>query len=178
MEDHPFARKYLAASTVTLEVADGVSAALPLGRDAIGLALAELYQEAGRLSEAIGVVEAVDPSLIAAVSLAELYVLDGRYDDAVDLTNGISNDDDPSALLVTFRGIALREQGHHTAARGPSRKPSSRSPATPRSGTARWWSAPGPTGRRARTRWPARTWKRVLAEDADYPGVREALAAL
>ena len=122
VEEHPFARRYLAASTVTLEVADGVSAVLPLSRDAIGLALAEVYEEAGRLAEATEVVEAVDPSLIAAVSLAELYVLDDRFADVVDLTNGITNDDDPSALLVTFRGIALRERGITPRLGRPSRK--------------------------------------------------------
>src|SRR5262245_52047441 len=112
IEDHAFARKYLTASTVTLEIADGVSAVLPISRDAIGLALAELQQEAGNLDQAVTVVEALDPSVIAAVSLAELYTLTGRYADVVDLTNGMTNDDDPTALLVTFRGIALREQGH------------------------------------------------------------------
>lgn len=98
IEDHAFARKYLAASTVTLGIADGVSAVLPISRDAIGLALAELHQEAGDLDQAVSVVEALDPSVIAAVSLVELYTLTGRYADVVDLTNGMTNDDDPTAL--------------------------------------------------------------------------------
>ena len=178
VEEHPFARQYLAASTVTLEVADGVSAVLPLSRDAIGLALAELYEEAGRLSEAIAVVEAVDPSLIAAVSLAELYVLDGRYDEAVDLTNGISNDDDPSALLVTLRGIALREQGHHTAARAAFKealKSKARDAAIRHRALVERAGSYRSEGKNAMAR---KDLERVLAEDAGYPGVREALGAL
>jgi hypothetical protein len=135
IEDHSFSRKYLAASNVTLEIADGVSAVLSLSRDAIGLALAELHQEAGNLDLAVTVVEALDPSVIAAVSLAELYMLTGRYADVVDLTNGMTNDDNPTALLVTFRGIALREQGHPTAAREAFGTPSNPSHEMPPSGT-------------------------------------------
>lgn len=108
IDDHPFVRKYLAAGQVTIGVADGVSAALPLGRDVLGLALAELEQEAGNLPQAIAVVEQLDPSLIAALSLADLYIGASRYHDVVDLTNGMTNTDDPTALLVTFRGIWSR----------------------------------------------------------------------
>jgi hypothetical protein len=46
------------------------------------------------------------------VSLAELYARVGRYDDVVDLSNGVSNEDDAGARLLVYRGIALREQGY------------------------------------------------------------------
>lgn len=59
--DHPFVTKYMSASTVTVTVAAGATAALPFSRDAVGLALAELEQEAGNHDEAISVVEALDP---------------------------------------------------------------------------------------------------------------------
>lgn len=112
-----FATKYLAASTITVGVAQGVTVSMPFGRDVIGLALVELLQDTGNVAAAITVAEQLDPSQIAAVSLAELYVEAHRFDDVVDLTNGMQNDDDPSALLVAFRGVAFRQLGHHTAAR-------------------------------------------------------------
>jgi tetratricopeptide (TPR) repeat protein len=117
VENHPFASKYLGGSRVTVGVAQGVEASLPFGRDVVGLALVELLQDAGNLPGAIAVAEGLDPSQIAAVSLAELYVEAERFDDVVDLTNGVQNVDDPSALLLTFRGLAFRQQGHHSAAR-------------------------------------------------------------
>lgn len=178
IEDHPFARKYLASSTVTLEVADGVTAVLPLSRDAVGLALAELHQEAGNVAQAIAVVEMLDPSIAAAVSLAELYIDAGRFDDAVDLTNGITNEDDASALLVTFRGIALREQGHHIAAREAFKealKSKSRGSAIRHRALverARSYLAEG------KNSMAGKDFERVLAEDSSYPGVREALGSL
>jgi hypothetical protein len=50
---------------------------MPLGRDYIGLMLAELHQAAGDLPAAVGVVEQLEPSTITGVSLAELYAEQG-----------------------------------------------------------------------------------------------------
>jgi hypothetical protein len=54
----------------------------------------------------------------AAVSLADPYAAAGRYDDVIHRTEGLKNDDGGSALLLTYRGMALRQQGFHDAACG------------------------------------------------------------
>ena len=51
---------------------------LPVNRDAIGLALAELHQEDGEVDQAINVVELREPTTYAAVSLAGGAVCPGR----------------------------------------------------------------------------------------------------
>ena len=63
-----FASQYL-RTHVSLDIASGVKADLPLNRDAVGLALAELKQEAGDLDGAIETVEQLEPTTYAAVSL-------------------------------------------------------------------------------------------------------------
>src|SRR6266511_6123735 len=91
-----FVRKYL-HTQLELSVAEGVTAELPINRDAVGLALAELKQEKGDLEGAIDVVEQLEPTTYAAVSLAELYAQAGRWDDVIELTEGVKNDDDARA---------------------------------------------------------------------------------
>lgn len=117
IENHPFAIKYLNASQVTISIATGVTAQLPICRDAIGLALAELEQDAGQLERAVQVVEQLDPSVIAAVSLCELYLQLGWHANVLEVTNGLTNVDDPTALLLTYRGSAFQAQRQSTAAR-------------------------------------------------------------
>src|SRR5215212_5481497 len=73
-----------------LSIAEGVTAELPINRDAVGLALAELKQDEGDIDGAINVVEQLEPTTYAAVSLAELYSLAGRWDDIVELSEGIT----------------------------------------------------------------------------------------
>ncbi|UFN43650.1 DUF4236 domain-containing protein [Nocardioides okcheonensis] len=176
--EHPFVRKYIGRTTITIAVASGVEAAVPFGRDALGLALAELEQGAGNVDEAIAVVEALDPSAVAAVSLCELYLEAGRISDVVDLTNGMINTDDPTALLVTFRGVALREQGHHIAAREAFKealKSKSRDSAIRHKALVERAETYVAENKLAMAR---KDLERVLAEDATVPGVRERLADL
>jgi predicted negative regulator of RcsB-dependent stress response len=178
IDGHPFVHKYLSASQVTIEVANGVSAALPVGRDALGLALAELEQAAGTPDAAIAVVESLDPSVIAAVSLSELYLETGRFDDVVDVTNGITNEDDPTALLLTFRGIALRESGHHTAAREAFKealKSASRDKVIRHRALLERARCYVDEGKAAMAR---KDLERVLAEDSTFPGLQEMFAEL
>lgn len=116
LAQHPFVRKYLAGVSLEVPIATGVTAALPIATDTAGLLLAEVLQAQGALEAAIAVVERVEPTSYAAVSLAELYLVTGRHDDVVDLTNGITNDDASTALLCVLRGRALHQLGHHDAA--------------------------------------------------------------
>jgi hypothetical protein len=174
----PFVQKYLAATSASIPIATGVTATLPLGRDALGLCLAELEQDAGNISGAIAVVEQLDPSVIAGVSLSELYILAGRNDDVLELTNGISNDDDATALLITFRGVACRELGHLIAAREAFKealKSKSRDSGIRHRALverARTYLA------ESKPAMARKDLERVLAEDASVPGVRKMLDEL
>lgn len=174
---HPFMAKYVSAR-FTLEVAAGATADLVPDRSGIGLALAELHQEAGDLDAAIRVVEHLEPTTFAALSLAELYSAAGRHEDVVDLTNGMTNDDDTTALLCVFRGVAFREQGFMDAAREAFKEALK---SKKREGVirhrallerARTYEA---EGKRAMAK---KDLEKIMAEDSTYEGLSDAMAAL
>jgi tetratricopeptide (TPR) repeat protein len=163
---------------VGLPIAEGVTAELPLNRDAVGLMLAEIRQDQGNLEGAIGVVEQLEPTTYSAVSLAELYADAGRWDDVIELTEGMKNEDDASALLCVFRGQAFREQGFHDAAHEALKEAlRSRSRAAPIRHHALAERADNylAQGKKAMAR---KDLERILAEDSGYEGVRERLAEL
>jgi tetratricopeptide (TPR) repeat protein len=176
--DTPFVQRYIPQARAQIQVAIGASAELPLTRDAVGLYLAELYQEAGDLDSAIDVVEQLEPTSYAAVSLAELYSQSARHQEVIDLTEGTQNEDDSTALLLVFRGVALRELGFHESAMTSLKE------------ALRFRSRPAPIrhaallersrayvglGRRAQAR---KDLERILAENSAFPGVKEALDSL
>jgi tetratricopeptide (TPR) repeat protein len=175
--NEPFISKYVYAR-ITLEVVPGASAELPLNRNTIGLVLAELHQERNDLKDAIAVVEQLEPTTLTALSLAELYAQAKRFDDVIQITEGITNQDDASALLCVFRGIAFREQGFYEAARAAFKealRTKNRNPVMRHRALlerARCYEA---EGKRAMAR---RDLERIMAEDADYDGLEQALAAL
>jgi tetratricopeptide (TPR) repeat protein len=161
-----------------LSIAQGVAAELPVNRDAVGLALAELKQDQGDLEGAIDVVEQLEPTTYAAVSLAELYAETERWDGVIELTEGIKNEDDASALLCVFRGQAFRQQRFHDAAHEALKEAlRSRSRATPIRHMALAERAQNylAQGKKSMAR---KDLERILGEDSSYEGVREQLAEL
>ena len=173
----PFISKYVSAR-FTLDVAKGAAVELGLDRSAIGLALAELHQDAGDVDAAVSVVEQLDPTTFAALSLAELYGELGRHTDVVGLTDGLSNEDDATALLLVFRGVALREQGYLEAAREAFKEAlkSKKRVAVVRHRAllerARTYEV---EGKRSMAR---KDLERIMAEDSTYEGLSAALSAI
>jgi tetratricopeptide (TPR) repeat protein len=161
-----------------LSLAQGVTAELPVNRDAVGLALAELKQDRGDLHDAIDVIEQLEPTTYSAVSLAELYAQTERWDDVIELTEGMKNEEDASALLCVFRGQAFRKQGFHDAAHEALKEAlRSRSRAAPirhmaLAERAQNYLAQGKKG------MARKDLERILAEDSSYDGVREKLTEL
>jgi predicted Zn-dependent protease len=101
-----------------------------------------------------------------------------RWNDVIELTEGMKNEDDASALLCVFRGQAFRQQGFHDAAHEALKEAlRSRSRAAPirhlaRAERAQNYLAQGKKG------MAKKDLERILAEDSSYEGVREQLARL
>lgn len=171
-----FVTKYIAEPVITIPIATGITASMIWDRQAMGLLIAELEQEAGNHERAISVVERLEPTTVAAVSLAELYAEEERWGDIVDLTNGLTNEDEAATFLLIQRGTGLREQGYFEAAR-EALKESLRVRSRPAELRHLAWVARGYTylseGKKAMAR---KDFERVLAEDASYPGLAEMLA--
>lgn len=166
-----FMNTYVASAITTIGVAPGIAFSLPLSRDAIGLLLAELRQEAGDLAGAAEIVESLEPSAPSAVSLAELYGQEGRWRDVVELTNGVDGKDDVSIFLLTQRGIALGELGHYEAAREVFKTSLSRR-SQPQELRHRTLLERAVTNRAEGKKAMARKdLERIMAEDASYPGL-------
>jgi tetratricopeptide (TPR) repeat protein len=117
IDSDPLFRKYLGLKPFEIGIAEGVLAQLNLNRDAIGLLFAETLQSQGYLQEAIEVVEDLYPTQMTALSLAELYVAAKNWDEVISITNGLTNVDDATCLLIVYRGISFREKGFNEAAR-------------------------------------------------------------
>jgi hypothetical protein len=167
--------KYRARADMHLPIADGVAADVTVDRQTLGLLLAELEQNAGNVDRAIEVVEALEPTTLAAVSLAELYGQMGRWSDVVDLTNGVTNVDDLTVYLLTQRAVAFRELGHFGAARESFKealRSRSRSKELLNVALVERGRAALAEGKKAAAR---KDFERVLASDGSYPEIRELL---
>jgi tetratricopeptide (TPR) repeat protein len=113
----PFIRTYLPGAGIVVPIAPGVVVPLPLMRTAVALAAAELHQAAEEYERAIAVLEGVERTTHVILSLTELLCAAGRYAKALEITNGVVNGDDVSALTLAYRALAFIELGNTEGAR-------------------------------------------------------------
>ncbi len=174
----PFLSRYFGGSTVSMDITDVTNVTVCPDKDVLGLLVAELRQDAHDLAGAIALVEWLTPSTLTAVSLAEMYAEAKRWPDVVDLTSGITCDDDLTAYLLVQRGAGLREMGHYDAARealkavvaSKGRPPALRHLALVERGLTYMRD-----GKKAMAR---KDFERVMADDASYPGLWSYLTQL
>lgn len=112
-------QKYRLGGYLALNITNRVQAEVEWSSLAAALALVECYQEAGRVDEAIGVLQQLadtdsNPAII--LSLCDLYAETGAWDEIVDAAAGIQNEDDTTLQIRLYQARALREQGLNDAA--------------------------------------------------------------
>lgn len=125
--NHPlpdrFEMKYLMEAGVVpslgIRITHAVTAHPPFSELGAALGLAELYQSAGRLSEAIGIVQQIHTALvdpIVRLSLCDLLFADDDYDGVVEASTGVVNGSDIDLETLHLRASAFVALGDLTAA--------------------------------------------------------------
>lgn len=115
---HPFTVAYFGPCGIHLHIAlaDRITVDLPPSRDAARLALAEVYAHDDRVTDAIAVLDGMTHTSPVLIAVCDLYLKAERFSDIVTLTANVHNVDDSTALLLVFRGVALRELSQPEAA--------------------------------------------------------------
>lgn len=167
--------KYLDPARVPVRITPSVEAAVPVGALAATLLLVELYQEQGRIDEAIGLLEeleelAGDPVL--TLSLCELYAARGVWDGVVERAKAAEAVDDVTLETRIFYGRAMQEKGLDEAAvevfGGVLRKKKGRSPQLLREAAYRRAVSYERLGKRAQA---GREFQKLYAEAPDFRDV-------
>lgn len=128
--------KYLPEAVFTprlsVRIADSVTATPVFGNLAAVLALTEAYQSAGRLEEAIGLMQQIHERLtddpLVRLSLCDLLFADGDHEAVIESSAGVTNDSDIDVETMHLRGAAFIATDHATAALVRSRRHSRRRP--------------------------------------------------
>lgn len=111
-----FVKKYLPGAGLSVEIAAGVMVQLPLQTNSIILLLAELYQARGDTDGAVELLREAEQTTHIRLSLTELLYESDQFESVLDITAGIHNDDDVTALMLAYRGRALTELERHDEA--------------------------------------------------------------
>lgn len=108
--------KYAPTLVTSIQVTRGVSQEIRFGIDALGMLRIEILQLKGKYQEALDVAHSITPNQISALSVCECEVLLKKWDEVIATTEDIENEDEATAMLLIYRGIAFREKGLYEAA--------------------------------------------------------------
>jgi tetratricopeptide (TPR) repeat protein len=118
-----FAARYLPEgqidASIQISITSLIHAKVPWNRAGAVLALAEQYQAADRLEEAVGLVQqlhAADPDdPVVRLSLADLLFAEGDFEGVVEVAAPAQNLDDMNLATIHLRAKALLELDHRIA---------------------------------------------------------------
>ncbi|WP_161569303.1 DUF4236 domain-containing protein [Candidatus Oscillochloris fontis] len=115
----PMMQKYITSAMMKIDITNEIQVTVPIDGLGAALLLAELYQQQGRLAEAIGILEELDdmvdePAL--TLSLCDLYAEAGVWDGIIARAEKVTITDDITLEITILRGRALQEKGLHDVA--------------------------------------------------------------
>lgn len=115
----PLMQRYSGGALLPVRVTPSVEAEVPADALAAALLLVELYQEQGRIDEAVGLLEELEelsgePAL--TLSLCELYAARGLWDGVVERAKGVEAADDVTLETRIYYGRAMQAKGLDEAA--------------------------------------------------------------
>jgi tetratricopeptide (TPR) repeat protein len=171
-------KKYVSQIIVVIPVAPGILFQTYLNIQALGLLYIEVLQQAKNFRRAKQIAEELTADQISAISLSEIEVQLGEYDEVLSLTENIDNVDDSTAILLVFRAIALREKKLFDASKEvlkESLKSKKRNPDILHKALFERAKTHIAEGSKAKAKSDL---EKIIANDSDYPGVNELLKAL
>ena len=113
---HPIATKYFDEFKAQIPIARGITYTTDYNNNFLSYTYSEILQALGQPEKALEIIQKVRDSEFKEIAIADLNLSLKRYQEVIDDTDDVENEDDNSALLIVLRGIALRELGDHEIA--------------------------------------------------------------
>ena len=109
-------RKYFGGICPSVQITRGIFSSGQFNQQSFGFLVSEALQAQDRFADALAVLDQMQPDQLVGISIADLEVVSGDYDGAIETTEDIENEDDATAIMLVLRGIAFREKGLDDAA--------------------------------------------------------------
>lgn len=113
---HPIATKYFDEFTARIPIARGITYTTDYNNNFLSYSYSEILQAVGQTEKALEVIQKVKDSEFKDLAITDLHLALKRYQEVIAETDDVENVDDISALLLVFRGIAMRELGDYDIA--------------------------------------------------------------
>ena len=102
--------KYMVGIIPSTDITRGIATHEIYDEQVLGFIWSEVLQSKEKYDEALAVLEQMEPDQLVAISIADIELTNGKFDEAIETTEDIENEDDATAMLLVLRGVAFREK--------------------------------------------------------------------
>jgi len=173
-----YVRKYFSGITPQVSITTGISTSSIYNDQTLGHIYVELLQQMKKSDEAFAVLEQMEPNQLIAISIADLELQEKKYEDAIETTEDIENEDDATAMLLILRGIAFREQGMNDASLECLKRALAKKDRSEGLLHRALFERAETYVRLKKKAMAIKDLEKILVDNSDYPAVEEKLAEL
>jgi len=170
--------KYLSGVTPSAQITRGISTNEIYNSQTLGFIYAELLQSQGKSAEALAVLDEMEPDQYVAISIADIELMEKKYDEAIETTEDIENEDDATAMLLVLRGIAFREKSLEDAAIECFKRALSQKDRSEGLKHRALFERAETYARMGKKAMAVKDLEKILVDEPNYPEVEEKLATL
>jgi tetratricopeptide (TPR) repeat protein len=172
------ARKYFRLLEMQIPITPGISYADSFGVNAFGFLYVEVLQQAKQIDVAIEVLEDMETTQLSAVSMVDLELANGRFQDVLDSTEDLELEDESTGMLFIMRGAALSQLGFHDGALEAIKKVVAKRSLDEEVRNRALWERANIYERQGKKPQALKELEKIVLADSKYPQIMERITAL
>jgi tetratricopeptide (TPR) repeat protein len=176
--NEPLVSKYFKGITPSAQITRGISSNEIYNAQTLGFIYAEVLQSEEKYDDALTVLDQMIPDQLVAISIADIELITKKYDEAIETTEDIENEDDATAMLLVLRGIAFREKTLNDAAVECFKRALSRKDRSEGLLHRALFERAETYARMGKKAMAVKDLEKILVDEPQYPEVEEKLAAI
>ena len=176
--NNPLVQKYFVGITPAVQITRGISTDEIYNEQLLGFIWSEVLQSKNKYDEALAVLEQMHPDQLVAISIADIELTNGRFDEAIETTEDVDNEDDATAMLLVLRGIAFREKKLLDASAECFKRALSHKSRSEGVRHRAHFERAETYSRMGKKAMAIKDLENILVDEPDYPEVEEKLAAI
>jgi len=174
----PLVSKYFKGIRPSAQITRGISSNEIYNAQTLGFIYAEVLQSEEKYDDAFTVLDQMIPDQLVAISIADIELITKKYDEAIETTEDIENEDDATAMLLVLRGIAFREKTLNDAAVECFKRALSRKDRSEGLLHRALFERAETYARMGKKAMAVKDLEKILVDEPQYPEVEEKLAAI
>jgi len=174
----PLVSKYFKGIRPSAQITRGISSNEIYNAQTLGFIYAEVLQSEEKYNDALTVLDQMIPDQLVAISIADIELITKKYDEAIETTEDIENEDDATAMLLVLRGIAFREKTLNDAAVECFKRALSRKDRSEGLLHRALFERAETYARMGKKAMAVKDLEKILVDEPQYPEVEEKLALI